>query len=114
MDDDLVAQYAAEAKAAMEAEAARLEALLANVDKSGLMRSTSSAALARQNGRAEAGEAPPDSPTASPTVSPAKRKEMIQMMTREMKTGGTFRGQTKGKKSAPMILPSLAREEGHP
>lgn len=116
----------AQAKA-MEAESARLEQLLKAVKSHGipdmlntksssnLIGSRSSASLARAGGRAEVGEVGATDGDSSPDASPVKRMEVIQMLSREMKQGGgrTRVSATIGSLSVPMLLPSLAKEEGH-
>jgi len=125
------ASAASTSAAQMEAEAKRLEALLASVQTQGLqtrsseaarlMGSRSSVSLARAGGRADVGEAPavePDEPPSGPS-SPVKRMEAIRLLTREVKAGGSrsrsnVHATLSGSSSTPMILPSLAREEGLP
>lgn len=118
----------------MEAEAARLEALLGAVSKQGissevaptrhmttsksvggLMGSRSSASLVRASAKADIGEGAAlddASNAASPEPSPTKRMEMINMLAREMK-GGRVRVHTNGSLSVPMLLPAISKEEGN-
>ena len=96
----------------MEAEAERLEKLLGSVHSKvgsdGMMRSRSSASLARASGRAEAGDVVAVDAEAQQS-SPAKRMEAIHLLSREVRQGGRV-------SRVPdnlMLLPSLAREEGN-
>ena len=110
---------------AMEEEAKRLEALLANVSKRGIseaakpsrgmMVSRSSASIVRAAGRAEAAEDAevPEEDINPHSPSPVKRMEAIKMLAREMKTGGgRARVQANGSRSVPILLRSFAKEEG--
>jgi len=116
----------ADAKAMnMEAEAARLEALLEVVHlpeppskSSSMMVSRSSASLARARGRADIAESSSDenigfTPTRTQEASPTERMEALQLLSRDLKGSGAGgrRGRTRSA-SMPMLLPSLKREEG--
>ena len=118
----------ADAKAMkMEAEAARLEALLEVVhlpeppsQSSSMMGSRSSASLARARGRADIAESSSDetisfTPTRMQEASPTKRMEALQLLSRDLKGSGAGSGGRRGRTrsaSMPMLLPSLKREEG--
>ena len=116
----------ADAKAMnMEAEAARLEALLEVVHlpeppskSSSMMVSRSSASLARARGRADIADSSSDenigfTPTRTQEASPTERMEALQLLSRDLKGSGAGgrRGRTRSA-SMPMLLPSLKREEG--
>ena len=108
----------------MEAEAARLEALLGAVQSnklnssSPMMGSRSSGSLARAGARAEIGEGTTASSEEPTTSSPAKRMEVIQLLSREVKgagsgPGGKTRVSLSASSKVPMLLPTIAREEGN-
>ena len=118
------ASVASASAMAMDAEAARLEALLAGVAKRGLgadsmMRSASrsSASLALKGARDELASAPAAESDSLMRIepSPVKRLTAIKQLSREVKgPGGIRKVRVSESTSAPMLLPSISREEGNP